>query len=859
MGRGRMDFRGWTLCIPSEVTDNWCIKCAGQSAHLMPKHVVQTDDDSAATDSCVLGPSVDGGMPDRLVALLKNNLVDLSAFDGGDFQDWNVARPQPQWPTSTPDWEKWLPRMEHFFGQQWKDQGIYHLIKLFARPLIMDRSLLAATLCFWSSATNTMNFRFGMMTLTVLDMAALFGLSPLGVEVNAALVAPEAEGKDSAEDDAIAPLGEVEHAAFLLYWLCKFVFCTQANKAFQFWLQAYFPELRGAVNIADTEPLANAFARAPRKHNATAFCYKFFYGLTERTSTQFRVCLARPFPLFLAHDLSVIPDGETENDLKEIWGSFLVTRDLHCGLSKAGAEVYLPNFMARQFGIIQTAPLPPLSTNRLSSWRADVTQQHGVAGISFQLQKGMTFLTLTPWLRCNAYDEDGRVWYDECISARFIWPVEEAVRVALKNADWDPLPPKGGKGKKASIVPPRPSTPAVPRVTAPPTAGATVVASTAAPTSRATAMVGVRKTLAHRTIPSSPPIRPSATAAPGRKRDRKAPSTEAAPVEAAPAGSVAVDPATSERLRKRALLILSEGEDEEEAPPVTEEEVVEEVGAAETVVKEAATTEVTEMVDAETAAVEVPAAGEAAADMPDDEVIAAEPTWGALVDVSSADSAEPPLANTAPVEPFPLAPRRPSSIVIRSPPRSSFPPSTAPIIPSPQVVSVAMSIPSAPLSHESTVVTELVVVEATTTDVPSPPPVSLMVLTEVVAAEVLAAPSAAEETTSSDDLEELYASLHKEGGSSTSAPLDEDSKAVVERLREFLFFGVHQMTTAEAFMEFRSCLDTAMALGLLNSAQLDELQARLAEGEEMIDRYAEATMRMTEGCSLEQELVEIKE
>ncbi|PQM38711.1 uncharacterized protein Pyn_41042 [Prunus yedoensis var. nudiflora] len=62
------------------------------------------------------------------------------------------------------------------------------------------------------------------------------------------------------------------------------------------------------------------------------------------------------------------------------------------------------------------------------------------------------------------------------------------------------------------------------------------------------------------------------------------------------------------------------------------------------------------------------------------------------------------------------------------------------------------------------------------------------------------------------------------------------------------------MTTVEAFMEFRSYLDTAMALGLLDSAQLDELQARLAEGEEMIGQYAEATMRMTEGCSLEQEL-----
>ncbi|CAL8162668.1 unnamed protein product [Prunus armeniaca] len=262
-------------------------------------------------------------------------------------------------------------------------------------------------------------------------MAALFGLYPLGVEVNAALTAPEAEEsfkavwptvtklagskaknmlnyssfysnfgvEDSADDDSITPLGEVEHVAFLLYWLCKFVFCTQVNKvtlefahlayylaqggrlalgpfllghvyrtlhdvvtdgmkpkhggplwAYQFWLQACFPELRGAVNIADTEPLANTLARALRKHNTSVFCYKF-YKLTERAGSQFRVCLARSYPLYLAHDLSIIPDGETENDLREIWGFFLVARDIHCGLSKAGAEVYLSHFVARQFGL----------------------------------------------------------------------------------------------------------------------------------------------------------------------------------------------------------------------------------------------------------------------------------------------------------------------------------------------------------------------------------------------------------------------------------------------------------------------------------------------------------------------------
>ncbi|KAH0973971.1 hypothetical protein GBA52_015870 [Prunus armeniaca] len=115
--------------------------------------------------------------------------------------------------------------------------------------------------------------------------------------------------------------------------------------------------------------------------------------------------------------------------------------------------------------------------------------------------------------------------------------------------------------------------------------------------------------------------------------------------------------------------------------------------------------------------------------------------------------------------------------------------------------------PAAPRSQDSTVVTELTL----------GPPVSSMVLTELVVAEAPSAPSAAEvRDLLLDDLEELYASLHEEGGSSASAPLDEDSSAVIEKLREYIFLGVHQMITAEAFMEFRSYMDTAMALGLLD-------------------------------------------
>ncbi|XP_021824037.1 uncharacterized protein LOC110765261, partial [Prunus avium] len=358
----------------------------------------------------------------------------------------------------------------------------------------------------------------------------------------------------------------------------------------------------------------------------------------------------------------------------------------------------------------------------------------------------MTFLTLTPWSRRNAYDEDGRVWYEECISARFIRPVEEAVRAALTNADWDPLTPKGSKVKKVSAGPPRPSAPAMvaSRVPAPPLARSAAVASTAAPSS---------------TAASAP---------------------RATPVD---------------------VVIVEEEATVEDAAAA--HMVVEEAGAAETTVEGAAAVEeVAEAMDAEIAPAEVTAeeiaeetaeeAAEGAADEGEEEAIAeaAEEATDEAAEEPAVDATSGLLTST---------PRRPSGISIRSPSQSS-----------PPLAMVAATISPMPSFHDSTVVAEPVVTGATVVSVPSLLRTTSAVMTD------LSLP----EATSSDDLEELYASLHEEGGSSASAPLDEDSKTVIERLREFLLLDVRQMTTAGAITEFRSCLDTAMALGLLDSEWL---------------------------------------
>ncbi|CAL9005407.1 unnamed protein product, partial [Prunus brigantina] len=397
------------------------------------------------------------------------------------------------------------------------------------------------------------------------------------------------------------------------------------------------------------------------------------------------------------------------------------------------------------------------------------------------------------------------------------------------------------------------------RVTASPSARPAAAVLTAASTPRAPVAAGARRTLAQRTVPLTSPARPVAAAA-GRKRGRDTAGAEGVVVEAAPVREVVVETAPQPRPRKRALLVFSEGEDEgdvppavvSEAPPVAEElaveeEAAEEVPASEEVVQEAADLEETtearveeeaeeeedeedeEMIEAE----ERPGTEETVVELSDSEVPAEEQAQTAPVEVPAAVITVPTSTATAPARPSPSIPRRPGGIRIGSVGITAF------------------------LVYDSVVVTALPMVEAADMGAPSPLPVSSGVLTELVAVGGPGISSA--EAASPDDLESLFASLHEEGGSSALAPLDEDYKAVLERLREFLLCDAYQMTTAEAFIEFRACLDEAMAMGLLDSAQLDELQLRLAEGEEMLGRCAEASRRMTEGCLLEQELTAIKE
>ncbi|KAI5323861.1 hypothetical protein L3X38_032934 [Prunus dulcis] len=84
-------------------------------------------------------------------------------------------------------WYDWYKALEPKLKTSWQKSGIYDVLALCpSGDFSCDRSLIIAGLCFWSSSVNCMRLWFGMMTPTLLDLAATAGLRPHGMVYSAA-------------------------------------------------------------------------------------------------------------------------------------------------------------------------------------------------------------------------------------------------------------------------------------------------------------------------------------------------------------------------------------------------------------------------------------------------------------------------------------------------------------------------------------------------------------------------------------------------------------------------------------------------------------------------------------------------
>nr|KYP40720.1 hypothetical protein KK1_037938 [Cajanus cajan] len=124
----------------------------------------------------------------------------------------------------------------------WVETGIFEFIQLAKSDLhLFDPQMLLSAIFFWNRETRAFEFPCGFVCPTLLDIAAITGLTPLGDRFHPDVFEDEISIKELSitwdKKTYLAfinahvgqpgtPVSPFEHIAFLMYWLSACVFCT---------------------------------------------------------------------------------------------------------------------------------------------------------------------------------------------------------------------------------------------------------------------------------------------------------------------------------------------------------------------------------------------------------------------------------------------------------------------------------------------------------------------------------------------------------------------------------------------------------------------------------------------------------
>ncbi|KAL6279453.1 hypothetical protein ACE6H2_016334 [Prunus campanulata] len=245
------------------VFDGWVERfAAGRAQFFLCKDAI-----SFMNDHCILGPRYFDQKLDQLwnyeVHPIRA-LVPAFRKGGVDWSNWNKMLPRffPKIDVSSVElrWADWVNRMEPRYRDRWLDNVIYQAITCSVVQPQADPSLLGSALVFWNSASNTFDFGVGPMSISILDLAVIFGFRPHGRSADwlgdfEDGPSQEKERKKNLEvlidligsnraygafmgafmdQDVDYPDGE--HVMFLLYWLNRFIFPSASNYITMEWL-----------------------------------------------------------------------------------------------------------------------------------------------------------------------------------------------------------------------------------------------------------------------------------------------------------------------------------------------------------------------------------------------------------------------------------------------------------------------------------------------------------------------------------------------------------------------------------------------------------------------------------------------
>ena len=80
-----------------------------------------------------------------------------------------------------PDFHQWYLRLLPSKGSLWNTLSIHDALRLSCFEYYVNSELIGALSCFWSASTNCFFFPFSPISVTLLDIYYLTGLSPLGI------------------------------------------------------------------------------------------------------------------------------------------------------------------------------------------------------------------------------------------------------------------------------------------------------------------------------------------------------------------------------------------------------------------------------------------------------------------------------------------------------------------------------------------------------------------------------------------------------------------------------------------------------------------------------------------------------
>ncbi|XP_010064935.2 uncharacterized protein LOC104452110 [Eucalyptus grandis] len=154
------------------------------------------------------------------------------------------------WRCPTKNWTTWVDRMESMHGVTWKRAGIYDAIKCSTFLIRKHTCLVLALAQNWCPDTNTFVFPWGEATVTLEDVTVLGGYSVWGsspvlshlrslsrkVEMKLKRARSEISKTPAKKADACKWMekfrdagSDIEHEAFLTFWLSRFVFPCPGN------------------------------------------------------------------------------------------------------------------------------------------------------------------------------------------------------------------------------------------------------------------------------------------------------------------------------------------------------------------------------------------------------------------------------------------------------------------------------------------------------------------------------------------------------------------------------------------------------------------------------------------------------